>query len=100
MTPSILELEKLLEQAAAASRGPWTVEKAETFSGRNWLVCSFGMDGESGLNVWATTDGLRASDCNGATALDDAAFVAAAKEAIPRLVQEVIRLRGLVGGGA
>lgn len=84
------ELSAWWKMHVAASRGPWKVEVG-AHEGKDWLVCSFGDDGDDGKSRQVTTDGARADDLSWAS--DDAALVAMAREALPRLVMEVRRLR-------
>lgn len=79
--PNIAALERL---HAEATPGPWIVEIGP-YSGRNWMV-GFGNCGKDGEDYSVTTDGLHASDTNGATAGDDCRLVAAMRNALPALM--------------
>lgn len=83
------ELDAIEKRANDAQVGPWKTDNMKNV-GENWLVATFGSDSDGDWIV--TTDNLRASQSNGATAKDDAVFVAAAREDVPRLVQEIRRL--------
>jgi hypothetical protein len=77
---------------AAAANAPWKAESP--FTGNDWLVCSLGSDFES--KHWAVvTDGVHASDLRGC-AREDAALIAAARNALPELLDEIERLRAIL----
>lgn len=81
------------EQAAAldleASPGPWLLEQGK-YSGANWLLgtvmCGTGFDGQE-HNVHITTDRVKSDELGDAA--DDAAFIAAARTALPALAADV-----------
>lgn len=89
MTITEGELDAIEKRANEAQVGPWKTDAMKNV-GENWLVATFGQDSDGDWIV--TTDGLRASRSNGATAKDDATFCAHAREDVPRLVGEVRRL--------
>ena len=77
---SVPGLRRLLENASPA---PWL--RTEEFTGQNWLV-GFGQD-YNGITQHITTDGLHASDMNGADAKDDAEMLVALRNAAPALLR-------------
>ena len=80
-----IDLAELRRLHEAATPWPWIIETGP-YSGRNWLV-GFGNCGADGEDYSVTTDGLHASDCNGATAGDDCRLTAAARNALPALLR-------------
>jgi hypothetical protein len=88
MTPE--ELQAIKARAEAATPGPWKVETG-SYTGWDWLIGSSGFDGKN-YSVHLTTDSIHASQLYG-DASTDAAFIAAAREAVPELVAEIERLR-------
>lgn len=90
-----LDLEKLKALEAAATPGPWRACEAMRDEGR----CSCGLVGQDDGGIIADfgPDELIA-DCGGPmreTRPVNASFVAAARNALPGLIAEVERLRGL-----
>ena len=90
-----LSAEGLAELASLdryAELGPWIIERSTEFSGKNWLLASMGAD-HDGENVYVTTDRLHASECRGNGPTDDAAFIVAARNAMPRLLATLAELK-------
>lgn len=77
-------VEQLQEIHQRISGGPWTTEHGKDFSGKNWLV-GFGQCTE-GESWYVTTDGVRASETNGADAKDDATGLADLRNLLPSLI--------------
>lgn len=91
ITPEQLEEWKRL--AYEASIGPWIVE-AGNYSGNDWLIGSIYLGTGNDMknySVHITTDHVHASQVGGGAA-EDAAFIAASREAVPALIAEVDRL--------
>jgi hypothetical protein len=84
----LAELERLSEQATI---GPWI---ARTDMDEGWLVCSLGNSSEDGNDWHVMTTPMSCSELNG-DAKTDAAFIAAAREAVPRLIAEVRKMTAL-----
>jgi len=82
------ELDAIEKRVNDAQVGPWRTDTMKNV-GENWLVATFGADSDGDWIV--TTDRLAASRTNGATAKDDATFVAHAREDVPRLCAELRR---------
>jgi hypothetical protein len=87
----------LLEVAArckAAQVGPWRVDRGKEV-GDNWIVATGA--GYHDNDCWAVaTDSIHASDANAADGQDDATFIAHARQDVPRLLEEIARLRAIV----
>lgn len=81
------ELEEGLLLNHRASSGPW---KANRGAVEDWLLATMG-DDDNG-KVYLTTDHVHASEMNGASALDDAEFIAWARNNIGRALRELERL--------
>lgn len=81
------ELDEIAARAAVATPGPWkaSVEGRDHDSGSDFIMTSDGMGGR-GEDI----------EPSGAT-LADLDFIAHAREDVPRLVLEVLRLRSLLG---
>src|SRR5262249_55384626 len=91
--PTMVDIEELTRLEQAATPGPWTTEAGLKFSGENWLLASLG-NGYDDLDHWVTPDHIRCSDMGGGAA-EDAALIAAARNALPDLLAELRRLREL-----
>ena len=88
----MIDLDKLEALMREANPLPYLVEKGKTLSGDNWMIASFGAEPEKSLNVYLTTDAVRASQCRG-YADTDAEFIAAGMNALPELIAEIRELR-------
>lgn len=77
-----------------ASSGPWTAARSPV---EDWLIGTLGED-EHGT-VYLTTDGVHASEMNGASALNDGEFIAWARNNIGRALRELERLYALEAAG-
>lgn len=94
MSLSDKDLSDIEARAKSAQTGPWVARKATDLEG--W-PCAFTTGEDDDGNRWVVeTDGVPASQTNGATAEDDARFVAHARQDVPALVAEVRRLRALL----
>ncbi|MER6428778.1 hypothetical protein ABT272_13645 [Streptomyces sp900105245] len=105
-----LDLELLEELSTAATPGPWFVRSLDDDSAMNLVAVSTAKGTDKGER-WPNFDHRemiaatliqhpRYVDCDDGRWDENAAFIAAAREAVPRLVEEVKRLRTLLGEGA
>jgi len=84
----MIDLDKLQALCDAATNSPWAT--SNDGSSENWAVCYVGRD--TGDVPWSVnTIGVRGSELHG-DAEHDAAFIAAARTALPELIAEVRRL--------
>lgn len=92
-------IKQLRELCDGATRGPWRYDDRSN-SGKNWLLATFGAwerwpgsPREETGDAILTTDNVRCSQMAAGDARGDAEFCAAARTAIPELLDEVERLR-------
>jgi hypothetical protein len=85
------DLEEIRVRAEAATPGPWKymLEGRDHTSGDSFIKT--GTDGDRHADLYLNADGHPATD-------EDCDFVANARQDIPRLLQEVERLRKSGGG--
>lgn len=87
------------QRCKRAQVGPWRVDFGEEI-GSNWVVATNAAYDQDKRGTWAVaTDRAHASDCNAADGKDDAEFIAHARQDVPRLLEEVRRLRAVVAKG-
>lgn len=87
-------LAEVAARCKAAQVGPWRVDRGKEI-GDNWIVATGA--GYHDNDCWAVaTDSMHASDCNAADGQDDATFIAHARQDVPRLLEEITRLRAIV----
>jgi hypothetical protein len=87
-------LDEWARLASRASTGPWRIDLSKNV-GNNWLVAEFGGD-DDGHSYIVTTDNVHASELEGHGAKADAEFVAAARVALPVLIEAVRVYRRLI----
>lgn len=85
----IKEIRKLVD---AATRGPWQSCNGDNFAGS----CIEGIHYQNRVDV-IVDDGLYDQHKVGVRKREDAAFIAVARTLVPRLLDEVERLQGLLG---
>ncbi|WP_078621036.1 hypothetical protein [Streptomyces sp. NRRL WC-3626] len=101
-----IDLDQIEELCAAATPGPWFVRNLDDQSAMNLIAVSTVMDTGRGER-WPAFDHQdlvaatlvqhpRYVDCADGRWDENAAFIAMAREAIPRLVQEVKHLRRII----
>ena len=78
--------QQLQELHRNAETIPWKVEVGKEFSGSNWLLGSFGIDGDDDHHVFLTTDRVHASECSGEGATADATLCAEVRNLLPQIV--------------
>ena len=88
------ELDRLDSACKAATPGPWIVgpEKSVGPYGDTGYDLEATVDGEDGLSLMVGT-----SYGQGFARMDDAIFIATAREMVPRLIAEVRRLKAMEG---
>lgn len=105
-----IDLDEIEEICAAATPGPWFVRHLDDQNAMNLVAISTVEDTGRGER-WPAFDHRdlvaatlvqdpRYVDCEDGRWDENAAFIAMAREVIPRLVQEVKRLRAISGGSA
>ncbi|MFJ7105803.1 hypothetical protein [Streptomyces albogriseolus] len=105
-----IDLDEIAEICAAATPGPWFVRHLDDQNAMNLVAISTVEDTGRGER-WPAFDHRdlvaatlvqhpRYVDCEDGRWDENAAFIAMAREVIPRLVQEVKRLRAISGGSA
>lgn len=87
MTPD--ELAKLRELCDAASPGPWQVGRPATCRHRLWL------NSQNLANLWSPP-GIDITDPCAHLSVEDAMFIAAARDAVPRLLDYVAELEAKI----
>jgi hypothetical protein len=101
-----IDLDEIEELCTAATPGPWFVRNLDDESAMNLVAVSTAMDTGKGER-WPKFDSRemiaatlvqqpRYVDCGDGRWDENAAFIAMAREAVPRLVEEVRRLRQLI----
>ncbi|MEV7197879.1 hypothetical protein AB0N81_39710 [Streptomyces sp. NPDC093510] len=104
-TPDV-DLEEIMEMCAAATPGPWYVRNLDDDHAMN-LVAVSTVEDTGGGERWPAFDegemiaatlvqSPRYVDCADSRWDENAAFIAMAREAVPRLVEEVKHLRKLL----
>ena len=90
------ELDGIASRADRASPGPWEslVEGRDHFSGDDFIRTG-GLDDEA-PDMYVSLAGGRVGPGPVPAGADDLDFIAAARQDVPRLVQEVRRLRALL----
>lgn len=104
--PDVIDLDEIEELCAAATPGPWFVRHLDDESAMNLVAISTAPDtGET--QRWPDFDYQeliaatlvqhpRYVDCADSRWDENAAFIAMAREAVPRLVREIKRLQRLL----
>jgi hypothetical protein len=93
------DLQELLLLAAAATPGPWALRRDDSGTHEAIVVSATARNRRGGdMIVAATRWPLAALGASATAAAANARFIAAAREAVPRLIEELARLRAAHGG--
>lgn len=90
------DIERGLQLEHDAQTGPWMLDKRENF-GENWCLATLGEDDDGDWIL--TTDGVHASETNGASPQDDGHFIVWSRNYVGRMLRELERLYALEMGG-